>query len=245
MDWLLRNNEFVAFGGEQVTFGGETPPTPTVLDEMQFIYLANNFDGTSIPNSTGNANTDMGEYLAAGTLTKNGSGSNCYLTNNVNYNNYLYTTITSEQLDKMKAANSSYTFFMRVMQDTSSRTGGIISWRWIGGGYIYMLRSVSKRLQIHTSSGQTLGSDFSLATDNVYKVEVNGSTFTAKNLTTDAIATVSYSTNRSMGTTMTTFNAGYSGEGYLDKFFGIAGIDRATTAEEDTLIKNHLMSQGA
>ena len=222
------------------------PPTPTVLDEMQFIYLANNFDGTSIQNSTGNANTDMGEYLAAGTLTKNGSGSNCYLTNNVDYNNYLYTIVTSEQLEKMKAANSVYTFFMRVMQDTSTATGGIVSWRWNGGGYNYMLRSVSQRLQVHTTGGNTLGSDFSLATDNVYKVEVNASIITAKNLTTDVSTVASTVANtRTMGTTMTSFNAGYYGEGYLDKFFGIAGIDRATTAEEDTLIKNYLMSQGA
>jgi hypothetical protein len=222
-----------------------TPEPSSVLDDMQFIYLANNFDGTSIPNSTRNANTDMSEYLAAGTLTKNGSGSNCYLTNNVNYNNYLYTTITSAQLEKMKAENSVYTFFVRVMQDTSTATGGIISWRWNGGGYIYMLRCVSKRLQIHTTGGNTLGSDFSLETDNVYKVEVNASIITAKNLTTDVSTIASTVANtRTMGTTMTSFNAGYSGEGYLDKFFGIAGIDRATTAEEDTLIKNHLMSQG-
>lgn len=221
------------------------PEPSSVLDEMQFIYLANNFDGTSIPNSTRNTNTDMGAYSVNGTITKNGSGSNCYLTNALSYSNYLYINLTAEQLEKMKGVNDPYTFFIRVMQDTSTRLGGILSWRISGGGYIYMLRSYQHLIQIHTTSGRSLGSDFSLATDNVYKVEVNGDTFTAKNLTTDVTTSITYSTNRNMGPVMTSFYAGSGSEGNLDKFFAVAGIDRATTAEEDTLIKNHLMSQGA
>lgn len=219
-------------------------PAPTVLDEMQFIYLANNFDGASIPNSTTNPDTDMGAYLMSGTLTKNGSGSNCYLTNGLVYTNYLYTDVSAAQLEKMKGVNNVYTFFIRVMADTSSSMGGIISWRAIGGGYIYMIRCYNKYLQIHTTTGNTLGLGFQLTTDVVFKVEVNGATFTAKNLSTDATSTISYSTNRNMGIRMTSFYAGSGSEGYLSKFFAIAGIDRATTAEEDALIASHLMSQG-
>ena len=235
------DNKMLKVGTKALKVSG----SPAVLDEMQFIYLANDFDGTSIPNSTRNANTDMGAYSVNGTITKNGSGSNCYLSNAVTVSNYLYINLSSEQLEKMKGVNNPYTFFIRVMQDTSTATGGILSWRISGGRYIYMLRCSSQRLQIHTTSGNTLGSDFSLATDNVYKVEVNGSTFTAKNLTTDVTTSITYSTNRDMGPVMSSFYAGAGSEGYLDKFFAVAGIDRATTDEEDTLIKNHLMSQGA
>lgn len=106
-----------------------------------------------------------------------------------------------------------------------------------------MIRCDSQQLQIHTSSGRNLGSDFSLATDIVYKVVINGSSFKAYNLDTSATYSLNYSTNRSMGTRMTTFSAGYSGETSLDKFYAFAGIPRATTAEEDESIKTALMNQ--
>jgi hypothetical protein len=215
-----------------------TPPTPSVPIDMDFIYFANDFDGTKITNVA--PNSTFGDYLQSGTLRKNGSGSTCYISKSSS-NAYLYKDLTSTELDNIKAINNTYTFFIRMMQETSG-TGGIMSCR-SNGGYIYMIRCYNKQLQIHTSSGINLGSNFSLSTDRVYKVQISGSTFYAKNLDTNADYTLTYSTNRSMGTRMTTFNAGYSGEFSLDKFYSFAGIPRATTSEEDEIIKTALMNQ--
>lgn len=216
-----------------------TPPAPPVPTDMDFIYFANDFDGTKIPNVA--PNSTFGDYLESGTLVKNGSGSSCYLSKSGS-NDYLYKDLTSTELNNIKAISNTYTFFIRMMQDVTYGTGGIMSCR-SNGGYIYMIRCDSQQLQIHTTSGTNLGSDFSLATDRVYKVVINGSSFKAYNLDTSANYTLNYSTNRSMGTRMTTFNAGYSGEFSLDKFYAFAGIPRATTAEEDEIIKSALMSQ--
>ena len=129
-----------------------------------------------------------------------------------------------------------------MMQDVSYGTGGIMSCR-LNGGYVYMIRCVNQQLQIHTSSGNNLGANFSMATDRVYKVVINNSSFQAFNLDTSATYSLTYTYGREMGSTMTSFHAGYSGELALDKFYAFAGIPRATTSEEDELIKTALMNQ--
>lgn len=219
------------------------PPTPPIPSDMDFIYQAKDFDGTKILNKA--SDSDFGDYLGVGTLTVNGSGASCYLSNGVSDRNYLQNSLSSENALKIQGVNNVYTFFIRMMQDTSTGTGGIMSMRSSNGGYIYMIRCSDKQLQIHTISGYNLGSDFSLATDSVYKVVINGASFYAKNLDTAAEYNLTYSTNRQMGTVMRTFDAydiGHS-EAYLDRFYAFAGIARATTVEEDTIIKNILMNQ--
>ena len=228
-------DSFVAFLPEK------KPPVPS---DMDFIYLANNFDGSKIPNVI--TTSDMGPYLKSGTITKNGSGSSCYLTNANSASNYLYIDITSNRLNAMKATNSVYTYFIRVMQTTNG-LGAIVSFRMLdNNAYIYMIRANNKQLQLHSTTGYNCGTNFSLTTDRVYKVVINGSLFKAYNLDTAAEYSLTYSTTRRMSTRMTSFN-GYAGgndEGTLDRFYALAGIARATTAEEDDLIKAYLMSQG-
>ena len=154
----------------------------------------------------------------------------------------MYKDLTTTQLDNIKALNNTYSFFIRMMQDTSSEIGGVMSCR-LNGGYIYMIRCSNKQLQIHTNGGTNLGSNFSMAIDRVYKVVINNSSFQAFNLDTSDTYSLTYIGVRQMGNTMTSFHAGYSGEFALDKFYAFAGIPRATTAEEDVLIKTALMNQ--
>lgn len=238
---MLRfNNKLIRLNGN---LAGEViippePPAPSVPSDMDFIYFANDFDGTKITNVA--PNSTFGDYLQYGTLIKNGSGNSCYLSKSGS--DYLYKDLTTAELDNIKAINSTYTFFIRMMQDTSTSTGGIMSCRY-NGGYIYMIRCNNKQLQIHTSSGTTLGSNFSLATDRVYKVQINGDTFYAKNLDTNDDYSLTYTGGRQMGTRMTTFTAWNGNENNLDKFYAFAGIPRATTVEEDEIIKTALMNQ--
>lgn len=212
--------------------------------DMDFIYLANDFDGTKIVNRA--TNSTFGDYLAAGTITLNGSGSSAYLTNSLSDNNYLYKNLSAAELDKFKAINTTYTYFVRVMQDTND-LGGVISFRNnTSTSYIYMLRTNNKQLQIHTTTGYDCGSNFSLTTDRVYKVIVNGSLFKAINLDNNAEYSLTYSTNRGMGSQLLSFTAhkGAHGEAKLSRFYAIAGIARSTTDTEDAQIKAYLMSQG-
>jgi hypothetical protein len=133
---------------------------------------------------------------------------------------------------------------MQLSSDTG--TGGILSWRYNNGGndtYIYMIRAYQQQLQLHTTQGYNCGSDFSLTTDRVYKVVINGSSLKAYNLDNNAEYSLTYSTNRSMGSQVRTFWAG-DYEYNLTRFYALAGIPRATTPEEDVAIKDLLMSQG-
>ena len=98
------------------------PPTPTFPSDMDFIYLANDFDGTKIPNIV--PNSTFGDYLQYGTLVKNGSGSSCYLSKySSSSNDGLYKELTTTELANIQAVNSTYTFFIRMMQDVSSGVG--------------------------------------------------------------------------------------------------------------------------
>lgn len=214
-----------------------------ILSQLDFLYQAKDLTSTGIPNKA--TNSTYGEYRKAGTLTSNGTGAACYLTNGNSDNNYLYIDLTTDQLNAMKATNSTYTFFCRVMQ-TSNGMGGVFSWRKNNNGsaYIYMIRAYNQQLQLHTTQGYDCGSNFSLATDRVYKIVINGSSFIAYNLDNNTTYSLNYSTNRNMGTKMTSFFAGDS-ESDLSRFYAVAGISRATTNEEDNVIKNILMNQSA
>lgn len=210
--------------------------------DMDFIYLANNFDGSQIPNVI--TTSDMGPYLKAGTITKNGSGSSCYLSSSKSSSDDLYINLTSTRLNAMKAASGTYTFFFRVI-NTSTGIGGIFSWRNSDSNYIYMIRSNGTQIQVHTNSGTNLGTtNFSLAADNVYKVSVSGNNYLAKNLTSGYTWTTTNTSTKAMGTRMHTFYAGSGSETNLERFYACAGIARATTDAEDVQIKAYLMSQG-
>lgn len=240
----------LSFGNNLLKFNNyvidaTSAPEPVFPTDMDFIYQAKDFDGTKIPNKA--PNSIFGDYLKYGTLTLHGSGSSAYLTNGFSDYNYLYKDLSSSELDKFKAINTTYTYFVRVVQETND-VGGVISFRNNTGTlYIYMLRTNNKQLQIHTDAGYDCGSDFSLTTDRVYKVIVNGSSFKAINLDNNAEYSLTYSTNRGMGNQMLSFTAykGSHSEANLSRFYAIAGIPRATTAIEDSLIKQALMNQSA
>lgn len=236
---LLRVNNKLA--GEIVI-----PPVPPIPTDMDFIYFANDFDGTQVPNKAIGTNA-FGPYLVEGTITKNGSGPDCYLSNGFT-NNRLYYNLTNDQLNKMKPTNNgdTYTFFIRAYQNTSRGTSGILSWR--SSGYIYMIRCNNGQLQLHTSSGHDLGSNFLLTSDKVYKVIAtknnNTCSISAKNLNTGDVSN-SYTYSPSMNNKMVSFT-GYAtsgGESQTDAIYALAGIPRATTEEEDLVIKDVLMNQ--
>lgn len=218
----------------------------SIPHDMDFIYQAKDLDGSKIPNKA--PNSTFGDYLVSGTLTSEGSGANTYLMNMNQANNFLYKDLTTAQLNNMKAVDSTYTYFIRCVQLTSDTgMGGILSWRYNNGGnntYIYMIRAYNQQLQIHTDTGNQCGSNFSLTTDRIYKVIVSGSSFKAYNLDNNAEYSLTYSTNRSMGSQMRTFWAG-NDEYNLTRFYALAGIPRATTASEDAIIKQVLMNQSA
>lgn len=239
---MLKYNGSILKLPNNVSLDYNAPAPPLYPSDMDFIYLANNFDGTQIPNVI--TTSDMGPYLKAGNITKNGSGSSCYLSSSKSASDDLYINLTSDRLNAMKAASGTYTFFFRVI-NTTSGLGGIFTWRNNDSNYIYMIRSNGNQLQLHFTSGVNLGTtNFSLATDNVYKVSVNGNNYLAKNLTSGYIWTTTNSSTKAMGTRMHTFYAGADVETSLDRFYGCAGIARATTDEEDAQIKDYLMSQG-
>ena len=217
-------------------------PGPSLPGDMDFLYFAKDSDGTKIPNSA--PNSTFGDYLVSGTLTPEGSGTDIYLVNFNRSNNFLYKNLTTDQLNNMKAVTSTYTYFIRCVQLTSDTgMGGILSWRSSStSNYIYMIRAYQQQLQLHTTQGYNCGSNFSLTTDRVYKVVINGSSFKAYNLDNNAEYSLTYSTNRSMGSQMRTFWAG-NDEYNLTRFFALAGIPRATTAEEDEVIKQCMMNQ--
>ena len=234
------NNRVAGYGS------GPVPPGPSSLpSDMHFVYLANDFANGSIPNRA--SNSMVGGYTGTGTLTKNGSGSNCYLSNGNDDHSFLSVDLSYADLELMKGVSNVYTFYCRVMQTSQSgmgHVGGIFSWRF-DGGYVYMIRSEDNLLQIHWWSGQnTLPLDI----DTVYKITVNGDIFTVTNMLNPSSTWTGDARlhgTREMGNTMTTFNAWYegSGEAYLDRMYALAGIARATTAAEDTAITTAMMNQ--
>lgn len=251
--YLSHNGNLLYRGANHFVYRNYTPPTPPILDIVHFMYCANDFDGTKIPNRA--TNSDIGDYLSCGTITKNGSGSNCYLTNDLNSDNFLYTTLSTNTRDLMKAINNTYTFYVRVKQDYSYSTGGIITWRFNpnqgpGESYCYMIRCEDQKIQIHFMYG--VNTNFSLTSDSVYKIEMSGNTCIITDLATGTYETYFDSNDRGMSTIMASFVGGGgepplypSGyEQYLDKFYAIAGVARATTTDEDEVIKTYMLSQG-
>lgn len=232
---LSFNNKLISIGGKLTNW---TPPPPGVVpDDMDFLYFANDFDGSKIPNRA--PYSTFGDYLQSGTLTKNGSGSTCYLSNGLQYDNYLYKDLTPTELNNIMANNSYYTFYSRMMNFTGSM-GGIMSCR-LNGGYIYMIRNNGTMLQYHTSGWEDMGDNFLINVDRVYKFTIGPHYYYCKNLETGAEWNLTNYDTREMGYTMTTFNAG--GECELDRFYAFAGIARETTASEDDAIKDVLMNQ--
>lgn len=218
----------------------------SIPQDMDFIYQAKDLNGSKIPNKA--PNSTFGDYLVSGTLTSVVSGANTYLENMNQANNFLYKDLTTAQLNNMKAVDSTYTYFIRCVQlPSDTGMGGILSWRYNNGvnnTYIYMIRAYNQQLQIHTDTGHQCGSNFSLTTDRIYKVIVSGSSFMAYNLDNNAEYSLTYSTDRSMGSQMRTFWAG-TDEYNLTRFYALAGIPRATTTSEDAIIKQVLMNQSA
>ena len=240
----------LTFRGHPVCFFEDTGG-PTLPSDMDFIYLAKNFDGTKVVNAA--PNSTFGDYLAYGTITSNGSGASCYLSNGSSRDNYLYKVLTTAELNNIMAnatSSSAYTFFFRMMTD-STAVGGMMSTRaygvpgYSGDHYNYMVRCENNQIQFHGNGGVNLGSDFMLNVDRVYKLVVAYNMAYAYNLDTSASYTVDYLTTRNMSKYMTTFWAGYQNEATLARFYGFAGIPRQTTAAEDEAIKNCLMNQSA
>ena len=216
---------------------GSTKVWPTIPSDMDFVYLANDFTSGGIPNKA--VNSDMGNYLVSGTITKNGSGKDCYLSNANSSSNYLYIDLTSTRLNAMKALSSYYTFFVRAYQSTSG-LGGLFCWRILdSNAYVYMIRCNNGKLQIHNTTGvDTL----SLYAYKVFKVTVNGSNAVVSDME-GTTQTASVSSSRNMQTRMTSFYAGAGTEGILDRLYGVAGIARQTTSYEDTVIRDLLLTQ--
>ena len=244
--YILRyNNLNLDYGGRRVCLDDSGPDVP---QDMHFIYLANDYNGDKIPNLAANSTLGSFNRYESGTLTKTGSGSNCYITNGNNRYNYLYVEMSAEDLDLMKATSNTYTYYFRYVYN-SSDTGGILCWRASspsyggGDGYVYMFRCENSQIQFHTTSGSNTG--LYLTTDTVYKATVNGNNVNIIDLN-DSSKSWSYSGSfsRTMNRMMTTFWAGYSTEYAPNaQFYGAAGIARATTAEEDSIIKDILMNQ--
>lgn len=213
-----------------------------ILLDLDFLYQAKDFDGSKIPNKA--INTTFGDYLQAGTLTKNGSGSECYLSNSDSASNYLYANLTSAQVTAMKAlSGTTYTWFFRV--ENSSGTGAIMSTRNNSDSNIVnQIRCYGDHLMINRSTSQALDlSNFKTLSTNVFKV-VNSDTYLyVKNLVTGDDSTSTTSSSKYMGSVMKSFYAGASGEYHLAKFYSFAGIPRDTTAEEDEIMKNALLAQ--
>ena len=240
----------LTFRGHPVCFF-ENTGGPTLPSDMDFVYLAKNFDGTKVVNAA--PNSTFGDYLAYGTITSNGSGASCYLSNGSSRDNYLYKVLTTAELNNIMAnatSSSAYTFFFRMMTD-STAVGGMMSTRaygvpgYSGDHYNYMVRCENNQIQFHANGGVDLGSDFMLNVDRVYKLVVAYDKAYTYNLDTSASYTIDYITSRNMSKYMTTFWAGYQNEATLARFYGFAGIPRATTAAEDEAIKNCLMNQSA
>lgn len=238
--YLVHNGNLICRPNNEYVYRTYTPPIPS---DTKFIYLANAFNGTGIPNQV-TTGTDMGTYQAIGTITKNGTGDNCYLTNSYSTANYLKIILSDDTLNLMKANTNTFTYYVRVICNSYS-TGGIISWRsgasTGGNNYCYMIRSSNKILQMHFNS--SVNTNLSLEIDTVYKIKISGNNYIITDLINGNSYTGSNSSTRGMSTYMTSFWAGSGNEVYLDRFYGIAGIARETTSEEDTLMKNILMNQ--
>ena len=117
--YLTRNGRLVLRPnntGLYRNYNPPTPPTPPIVDDLVFLYLANDFDGTKIPNRT--TSGLMGDYLEYGTITKNGSGSDCYLDAGLTSSNYLYTPISTTVRDLMRAFNNTFTYYIRMYNRT-------------------------------------------------------------------------------------------------------------------------------
>ena len=240
---IIMNNKLLKINTRFVS-NIKSAPKPVLIPEgTDFIYFANDYQqGIGIPNRV--TDSDMGTYeiYNGNDLIVNDPGHDCYLRQPAISQSYrLQIELTGERLTAMKALDGkSYTYYCRVYN--TNGTGGIFCWRNgpYGDGYVYMMRSNGNSFQFHTSSGiDTLP----LYDGNVIKIYVNSDTAVIKDLDTGDERTLNITTNRTMNPRMTTFWAGYSTEAYLAKMYGLAGIHRETTADEDERFRNILHTQ--
>ena len=112
-----------------------------------------------------------------------------------------------------------------------------------------MIRTDNEYLEVHFGGGQQL-SNCLIDSDKVYKLAFDADGCEVTDLTNNNTYTIYDSSDRGMSTYMMSFVGGcsYPGtqDGYeyaLDRFYGIAGISRATTSEEDYSIKQILLTQ--
>ena len=238
--WTFNNN-IMKYGNSAMVTGSAEPPGPPLPSDMHFLYLANDYNGTYIQNRA--INSGIGSYQRQGSLTKYGNGSNCYISAD-GWDDMLCVSLDNNDLELMKGLNNVYTFFIRVYNNAGDydNPGGIISWRYQGDGYIYMIRSSGNQLQIHLNGGIDTG--LLLTADTVYKIAVSLSFFGAYDLYGPHMwSTTGGPYERDMGNIMTTFNEGSGYSPYMERFYGIAGIARVTTREEDMAIASVLMNQ--
>lgn len=220
-------------------------PTSKLFDGIDFIYFANNYQtNVGILNSV--QNTEFGTYglyNSSYNLTKNGTGADCYLSHPNSSSYHLRMSMTTTQLTNFKAINKPYTFYMRVY--STSGIGGVFSWRTESGStYNYMIRTNDNKIQLHTTSGLD---SLNLVDGNVIKIEIFSNTATITDLDSKLTDTKNIGTTRSMGNMMLTILAGAasqeSTEYNLAKLYGLAGVQRRTTEEEDELMRQMLHSQ--
>lgn len=220
MKYSLKRGSNILTRNGDVIIRNYIPPTPPISEDLMFLYLANDFDGTKIPNRA--TNGLMGDYLKWGTITKNGSGSSCYLSNDLDGTNYLYTSISTTVRDLMRAFDNTFTYYVRVY-NRNVGTGGIISWRSNfgnaqGSNYCYMIRTNSEKLEVHFDSGVGL-EGWLLDSDKVYKLEFDSSGVVVTDLSNNNTYTIENSTDRGMSTYMFSFVAtcNWPGQNYRSR----------------------------
>lgn len=243
LNLISKNNSFILCQGHGVKLIKKEMEPGDIPEGTQFVYLAKNYiDDVGIPNSV---QSSWGTYGIRNNnnFNVNGSGSECFISMPYWSNDFsLEMRIDNEQLEMIKGVNGNVaTFYFRAYDNGAHPVcGGLMSTR-SEGGYEYMIRCEQGKLQIHGGSGENT---IPMVDGNVIKVEIDGGNVIVKDLDNDetynASLDVSY---RDMGYVMTTFNAGYDDEFYLDKLYGMAFINRRTTNEEDETFRNILHNE--
>lgn len=234
-------NSYVICEGKRATLYREQWEPGDIPLGTDFIYFAKDYQvGVGIPNII--TDSDMKTFTQFSTsnpLELRGTGSDIYLTNlnNRTTDTRLQQTVTAERLEAMKGLNNAYIWYFRAYNTRGC--GGLASFR-NNGGYNYMIRTNNNKVQIHMSSGSDT---ITMIDGNVIKIKFLYDKCYVTDLDTGISQTLNIGTTRDMGTNMTTFNAGYSSENSLDKLYGMAGIHRETTAEEDEFFRQALHKQ--
>lgn len=237
---ILINNKALCYKEPQV-----------IPEDTDFIYFANDYTGTLLPNKVKNT---IGDLSVHNTITKNGTGKNTYLDFSSANNNCLYTDLTDDYLNLMKATSNNYTYYFKAYAEGEGDVAGVFSWCQSSySQYRYMIR-----LKRGNDIGavQIDGIGINTTTNFIHNGDIikvafknydSKPTVVIKNLTTDfehyagGISTLRDMTNKFMiGTTR---YDGYSSEYGLNYWYGAAGIHRETTETEDEYFKTILKNQ--